>query len=79
VELDDFIEPEVGIAVAVTAAVAAPPVRRALRKGAVYGLAGLLMARDKVASWAGNIRQRAQTTAEQATPAATAPAPAGAS
>ena len=46
--LDDYLEPEVAIAVAVTAAVASPPVRKAIRKGAVYGLAGLLIARDKV-------------------------------
>ena len=46
--LEEFMEPEVAIAVAVTAAVASPPVRKAIRKGAVYGLAGLLIARDKV-------------------------------
>ncbi len=46
--LDDYLEPEVAIAVAITAAVASPPVRKAFRKGAVYGLAGLLIARDKV-------------------------------
>lgn len=44
--LDDYMEPEVGIAVVLTAAVASPKVRRTLRKGAVYGLAGLMMAGD---------------------------------
>jgi len=47
-ELEDYMEPEVGIAIAVTAAVASPAVRSALRRGAVYGLAGLLMAGDAV-------------------------------
>ena len=42
--LEDFMEPEVGVAVAVTAPVASPQVRNVLRRGAVYGLAGLLMA-----------------------------------
>lgn len=46
--LEDFIEPEVGWAVAITAAVASPGVRKVLRKGAVYGLAGILMAGDAV-------------------------------
>jgi hypothetical protein len=52
VELDDFAEPEVGIAIAVaaavTAAAASPKVRHVMRKGVVYGLAGLLVAKDKV-------------------------------
>jgi hypothetical protein len=49
-DLDDFWEPEVAIAVAVTAALAAPPVRRLLRQGAVYGLAGLMIAGDKISA-----------------------------
>ena len=60
---DDYLEPEVMIAVAVTAAVAAPPVRRALRKGLVYGLAGLLTIGDKVAGTARNLAESAQHTA----------------
>src|SRR5262249_38190910 len=59
--------PEVGIAVAVTAAVtaavAAPPVRRALRRGAVYGLAGLLIAGDKLSALNRNARPSAQQMA----------------
>ena len=47
---DDYMEPEVGIAVAVTAAVASPGVRKLLRQGAVYGLAGILMTGDAVAT-----------------------------
>ncbi len=61
--LDDYLEPEVAIAVAVTAAVASPPVRRAIRKGAVYGLAGLLMLGDKVSAMSRNLAQGAQQAA----------------
>ena len=64
--LDDFMEPEVAVAVAITAAVAAPPVRKALRKGAVYGLAGLMIARDKMAALAHNAAQGAQDLASSA-------------
>jgi len=65
--LDDFLEPEVAIAVAVTAAVSAPPVRKVLRRGVVYGLAGLLAAGDKVSSAAREIAQKAQQAAASAT------------
>jgi hypothetical protein len=61
--LDDFLEPEVAIAVAVTAAVASPPVRKVLRRGVVYGLAGLLMASDRLTAAARGIAQAAQQTA----------------
>ena len=61
--LDDYLEPEVGIAVAVTAAVAVRPVRRALRWGAVYSLAGLLIAGDKLADLARGVRRKAQEVA----------------
>lgn len=45
-EAGDFVEPEVGIAVALTAAFASPGVRKTLRKSAVYGLAGAMLAGD---------------------------------
>ncbi len=60
--LDDFIEPEVAIAVAVTAAVASPPVRKVVRRGLVYGLAGLLVAGDRIAGAARDIAHTAQQT-----------------
>ena len=65
--LDDYLEPEVAIAVAVTAAVASPPVRKALRKAAVYGLAGLLTAGDRIAAASRSIAESAQQTAAEAT------------
>ncbi len=58
--LDDFVEPEVAVAVAVTAAVASPTVRKTLRKGVVYSLAGLLVAKDRIASFAQNVAQGAR-------------------
>ena len=61
--LDDYLEPEVAIAVAVTAAVAFPPVRKVLRRGLVYGLAGVMLAGDKIAGAARQIAQSAQQTA----------------
>ncbi len=66
-ELDDFVEPEVGVAVAVTAAVAtvvaSPKVRHAARQGAVYGLAGLLIAGDRIAGMARSAARGAQNAA----------------
>ena len=61
--LEDFIEPEVGWAVAVTAAVASPGVRKVLRKGAVYGLAGILMAGDAVSTLAQGVKRGVQQAA----------------
>lgn len=61
--LEDFIEPEVGVAVALTAAVASPRVRSVLRRGAVYGLAGLLVAGDAVSSLAQGVKRGAQKAA----------------
>jgi hypothetical protein len=59
-DLEDFWEPEVVIAVGVGAALASPPVRRVLRRGAVYGLAGLMIAGDKIAALTRNAAASAQ-------------------
>jgi hypothetical protein len=64
--LDDLLEPEVMIAVGVTAAIMSPPVRRVLRKGAVYGLAGMMVVGDKLAGMARNVSQGAQNLASSA-------------
>ncbi len=48
--LEEYMESEVVVAVAATAAILSPKARRVLRRGAVYGLAGVLMARDAIAS-----------------------------
>jgi hypothetical protein len=60
--LEDYVEPEVAIAVALTAAVASPPVRKVLRKAAVYGLAGVLTAGDRIAAMGREIAERAKET-----------------
>ena len=50
--LEDFLDSEVAVAVAATAALASPRVRGVLRRGAVYGLAGLLTAGNMISSFA---------------------------
>ena len=66
-DLDDFWEPEVAmtarIGARVTAAAASPRVRKALRQGAVYGLAGLMIAGNKIKAAARGVA----STAQQAT------------
>ena len=64
--LDDFLESEVAVAVAATAAVLSPRVRGVLRSGAVYGLAGALIAGDAVASVARGAGRGAQQAAATA-------------
>lgn len=48
-ELDDFFEPEVAIAVGLTALVTSAPARRAMRRAATRGLAWLLEAKEGLA------------------------------
>ena len=55
--LDDYLEPEVGVAIALTAAVSSPKVRGLLRQAAVYGVAGALMAGDAVGNLARGVKQ----------------------
>ncbi len=56
-DLDDFAEPEVGVAVAVTAAVCSPKVRKALRKGLVYTLAGFISVGDAAKEAADGVKK----------------------
>ena len=48
-DLDEVPEAEVAAAVAVTAVLASPKVRRLIRRGAVYGLAALLASAGGIA------------------------------
>ncbi len=48
--LEEYMESEVIVAVVATAALLSPRVRGVLRRGAVYGLTGCLMARDAMTS-----------------------------
>lgn len=68
--LEDFVDPEVGIAVAATAAVMSPRVRGVLRQGAVYGLAALMKAGDSLGSAARGVAEGAQSTMSQGAAAA---------
>jgi hypothetical protein len=68
--LEDYMEPEIAVTAAVTAAVLSPRGRRVIRRSAVYGLAGVLVAGDAIASFSRNVRhgiQEASTAAVQAT------------
>lgn len=64
--LDDFLESEVAIAAAAAAAIFSPRVRGALRKGAVYGVAGALVAGDAMGSFARGVGRGAQNAASTA-------------
>jgi len=66
VALDDFLESEVAIAAAAAAAIFSPRVRGALRKGAVYGVAGALVAGDAMGSFARGVGRGAQNAASTA-------------
>jgi hypothetical protein len=64
--VDDYLESEVAVAAAATAALFSPRVRGVLRKGMVYTTAGVMTAGDAVASVgkdAGRGMQRMATTA----------------
>ena len=47
--VEDFLDSHVAVAVAATAAILSPRVRKVLRRGAVYGVTGVLMAGDAIA------------------------------
>lgn len=62
-KLDKHLRPELAIAVAATAAVCSPQARKVLRRGVVYGVAGLLKAGDMISSFAGGVARGAQAMA----------------
>lgn len=69
-EPEDFLEPEIAITAGVVAAICSPRVRQILRKGLVYGTAGVLIASDAVTSFAKNVGEgakHASTSMMQAT------------
>ena len=57
---EDYLDSHVAIAVAATAAILSPRVRKVLRRGAVYGVTGVLMAGDAIS---GVARDAKATTA----------------
>jgi len=64
--LEDYLESEVVVAVAATAALFSPQARKVLRRGAVYGVAGALMAGDAVSSAVRNAAPGVQQAAASA-------------
>jgi hypothetical protein len=61
-DLDDFMQPEVAVAAVVVAALFSPRTRKFLRRGLVYGTAGVLIAGDTITSFARNIGQGIRQT-----------------
>ncbi len=70
--LKDYTDSHVGVAVAATAIVCSPRMREMLRRGAVHGVAGALMAGDAVASFARGVGRGAQQAAASAPASASA-------
>jgi hypothetical protein len=75
--LEDYMESEVAVAVAATAAALSPRVRMVARRGAVLGVAGVIRAADAVSSAARGVAHEAQSAmgsdgaaARESTPAA---------
>lgn len=64
--LEDFVEPEVAVTAAVTAAIFSPRARKVMRKGLVYGMAGILTAGDAITTFARSFGQGIQHASEAA-------------
>lgn len=71
-DIEDFLEPEIAIAAGVVAAVTSPQVRKVMRQGAVYGLAGVIYAGDAVTSFARGLGRGVRQGAAPIPPAAEA-------
>lgn len=76
-DLDDYVQPEVAVTAVVAAAIFSPRTRRLIRRGAVYGLGGALMAGDAIKSFSRSIGRglqeagtahRSQTERQQTSP-----------
>jgi hypothetical protein len=63
--LEDYLEPEVAVTAAVAAAIFSPKARGWLRRGLVYGTAGVLIAGDALAGLARNVSQGVQRAGTQ--------------
>ena len=72
-DVEDFLEPEIAVAAAVTAALTSPQVRKALRTGAVYGLAGLITAGDAIATFSKSVGRGVQQATSSAQASSNAP------
>ena len=65
-DVEDLLEPEVAVGAAIAAALFSPKVRGLLRRGAVYGLAGALVAGDAVATAAKGVGESLRQAGESA-------------
>lgn len=65
--LDDYFEPEVAVTAVVTAALCSPRARKLIRRGAVYGMAGLLKAGDAVTAFTSSVKQGVQEAQNSST------------
>lgn len=54
-DLDDVLDSQVTVAAAATAAVVVPPIRKVLRRGAVYGVTGILVLGDALSAFASGV------------------------
>ena len=68
--LEDYMEPEVAVTAVVTAAVFSPRARKLVRRGLVYGMAGVLIAGDAITSFARSVGQGVQEAGASAANAA---------
>ncbi|GAC1345800.1 MAG: hypothetical protein NVS4B7_11070 [Ktedonobacteraceae bacterium] len=67
---EDYLEPEIAVTAVVTAAVFSPQARKLIRRGLVYGTAGVLIAGDAIASMARTVGQGVQQAGASAAQAA---------
>ncbi|BCL81553.1 hypothetical protein ccbrp13_40180 [Ktedonobacteria bacterium brp13] len=56
-EFEDYLEPEIAVTAVVTAALFSPRARKLIRRGLVYGTAGVLMAGDTITSFARSVNR----------------------
>jgi hypothetical protein len=59
-EPENFIEPEIAVTAAITAALFSPRARKVMRKGLVYGMAGILAVGETFTSFAKSVGQGMQ-------------------
>ncbi|MGH2507663.1 MAG: hypothetical protein ACRDHZ_09720 [Ktedonobacteraceae bacterium] len=64
---ESFVEPEIAVTAAITAALFSPRARRVMRKGLVYGMAGILTVGETVTSFARSVGQGMQQASMSAT------------
>lgn len=65
---EDYLDSHVAVAVAATAAILSPRVRKVMRRGAVYGLTGVLMVGDAISGAARDAKAATATPGVSAAP-----------